>query len=245
MPLQALFLRCDIKWARWFPHWYHRQVCRLFGVRLVIHGAVVTDRPVLVISNHVSWLDIPVLSAVAPVSFVAKQEVAGWPFVSWLARLQRSVFVDRDQRSKVGESANEILERLALGDAIVLFPEGTSTDGNRVLAFKTSLFAAVKPSANGGLAPQSAVVQFLAIAYTRRNGLPLTWADRRALGYYGDIGLGQSALEVFTGGPLEVSISISDPIALNTFRDRKDLAKLAETGVRRQFVRLLRTGESK
>jgi lyso-ornithine lipid O-acyltransferase len=256
MPVQALLLRCSTRAARGFPHWYHRQICRLFGVSLSIQGAVVRDRPVLVISNHVSWLDIPVLSAVAPVSFVAKKEVSSWPFVSSLARLQRSIFVDRGQRSKVGESASEILDRLAIGDAIVLFPEGTSSDGNRVLAFKTSLFGAVKPSANlganrgdnlgcnGGLAPENTVVQLLAIAYTRRHGLALSWADRRALGYYGDISLGQSALDVFTGGPLEASISISEPMALSAFLDRKDLARHAEVGVRRQLVGLLRKGRS-
>ena len=101
----------------------------------------------LLVANHTSWLDIPVLSAVAPVSFVAKKEVGGWPFVSSLARLQRSVFVDRARRTAVGETAGEILARLAQGDTIVLFAEGTSSDGNRVLPFMTSLFAAAKPSA--------------------------------------------------------------------------------------------------
>ena len=101
MPLQLLFLRTGSRYARIFPNWYHRQVCRLIGVRLHIDGSVARERGVLLISNHVSWLDITVLSAVAPVSFVAKQEVASWPFVSWLAKLQRSVFVDRTRRAEV------------------------------------------------------------------------------------------------------------------------------------------------
>ena len=101
MPLQLLFLRTGSRYARTFPNWYHRQVCRLVGIRLHIDGGVAREQGVLLISNHVSWLDITVLSAVAPVSFVAKQEVASWPFVSWLAKLQRSVFVDRTRRSEV------------------------------------------------------------------------------------------------------------------------------------------------
>ena len=109
MPLQLLFLRTGSRYARTFPNWYHRQVCRLVGVRLHIDGGVAREQGVLLISNHVSWLDITVLSAVAPVSFVAKQEVASWPFVSWLAKLQRSVFVDRTRRSEVTDKANEIL----------------------------------------------------------------------------------------------------------------------------------------
>ena len=75
MPVQALLLRIDPKRARRFPNWYHRQVCRLLGVRIHLDGEVVRDRPVLLVANHTSWLDIPVLSAVAPVSFVAKKEV--------------------------------------------------------------------------------------------------------------------------------------------------------------------------
>ena len=93
MPVQAALLRLSPRHARRFPHWYHRHVCRLLGIRIEIEGEVARDRPVLLVANHTSWLDIPVLSAVAPVSFVAKKEVGGWPFVASLARLQRSVFV--------------------------------------------------------------------------------------------------------------------------------------------------------
>ncbi|HRN84970.1 MAG TPA: lysophospholipid acyltransferase family protein, partial [Hyphomicrobium sp.] len=85
MPVQAALLRVSPRGARRFPNWYHRQVCRLLGVRLHIEGAIAPDRPVLVVANHTSWLDIPVLSAVAPLSFVAKKDVARWPFVSTLA----------------------------------------------------------------------------------------------------------------------------------------------------------------
>src|SRR6266508_2157018 len=80
MPLQLLFLATGSRYARTFPHWYHRQVCRIVGIRLHIEGKVAEEQGVLLISNHVSWLDITVLSAVAPVSFVAKQQVASWPF---------------------------------------------------------------------------------------------------------------------------------------------------------------------
>src|SRR5262245_41116730 len=92
MPVQSVLLRSSRSGARRFPNWYHRQVCRILGIRIEVDGEVARDRPVLLVANHTSWLDIPVLSAVAPVSFVAKKEVGGWPFVSTLARLQRTVF---------------------------------------------------------------------------------------------------------------------------------------------------------
>ncbi len=150
MPIQLLLLWTGSRYARTFPHWYHRQVCRIVGIRLHVDGEIAESQSVLIVSNHVSWLDITVLSAVAPVSFVAKQEVASWPFVSWLAKLQRSVFVDRNRRNEVGDKANEILERLAAGDHIVLFAEGTSSDGNKVLPFRSALVGAAQMAIESG-----------------------------------------------------------------------------------------------
>lgn len=247
MPVQAVLLRVSPSLARRFPHWYHRQVCRLIGVRLHIDGEVAKDRPVLIVANHTSWLDIPVLSAVAPVSFVAKKEVGSWPFVSWLAKLQRSVFVDRERKAAAAGTANEIMARLEAGDNVVLFAEGTSTDGNRVLPFKTTLFGAVKPpgsTSSENSAPSRVAVQTLAIVYTRLHGVPLDRADRPGVGWYGDMEMTSHAWQVLKSGPLDVTISISPPAGLDTFTDRKDLARKTETDVRTRVVRHLRSRPS-
>jgi 1-acyl-sn-glycerol-3-phosphate acyltransferase len=240
MPVQAVLLRLSPRGARRFPHWYHRRVCRLLGIRIEIDGEVARDRPVLLVANHTSWLDIPVLSAVAPVSFVAKKEVGGWPFVSSLARLQRSVFVDRARRVAVGEAAGEILSRLAQGDAVVLFAEGTSSDGNRVLPFMTSLFAAAKPSDRTGMAAPDAVVQMLSLVYTRLHGIPLGRADRPMVGWYGDMEMRSHAWRLLKAGPLDVRIRVGPPVPLASFADRKDLARQSEAEVREHVVRILR-----
>lgn len=244
MPVQALLVRISPPAARRFPHWYHRMVCRLLGIRLHIQGSV-TPGPVLLVSNHTSWLDIPVLSAVAPVSFVAKSEVSRWPFVSSLARLQRTVFVNRTKRIAVGDTANEMARRLAQGDALVLFAEGTSTDGNRVLPFQSSLFAAAKSVSKTGEAGASAecpaaVVQSVSIVYARLHGVPLGRADRPLVGWYGDMEMQTHAWELLKAGPLDVLIHISDPIPLRDYSSRKDLAEQTETAVREGVVRTLR-----
>jgi len=245
MPVQAALLKVSPKGARRFPHWYHRQVCRLIGVRLTIEGSLAEKRPVLLVSNHTSWLDIPVLSAVAPVSFIAKKEVARWPFVSWLAKLQRSVFVDRERRSAVGATTNEIMARLATGDTVVLFAEGTSSDGNRVLPFKTSLFAAAKPPAKvaGGEAVRESdvVVQTLSLVYTRLHGVPLNRSERPVVGWFGDMEMQSHAWALLKAGPLDVRIRIGDPIPLDAFADRKDLARRSEAEIRENVVRMLRS----
>ncbi len=245
MPVQAALLKVSPRGARRFPHWYHRQVCRLIGVRLTVEGSLAEDRPVLLVSNHTSWLDIPVLSAVAPVSFIAKKEVARWPFVSWLAKLQRSVFVDRERRSAVGATTNEIMARLATGDTVVLFAEGTSSDGNRVLPFKTSLFAAAKPAAKvtGGEAAgePGVVVQTLSLVYTRLHGVPLNRSERPVVGWFGDMEMQSHAWALLKAGPLDVRIRIGDPISLDAFADRKDLARRSEAEIRENVVRMLRS----
>jgi lyso-ornithine lipid O-acyltransferase len=240
MPVQAVLLRASPRLARRFPHWYHRRVCRLLGLRIEVDGEVARDRPVLLVANHTSWLDIPVLSAIAPVSFVAKKEVGGWPFVSSLARLQRSVFVDRARRAAVGEAAGEILSRLAQGDTVVLFAEGTSSDGNRVLPFMTSLFAAAKPSQKSGGQAPDAIVQTLSLVYTRLHGIPLGRADRPLVGWYGDMEMRSHAWRLLKAGPLDVHIRIGPPVPLASFADRKDLARQSEAEVREHVVRILR-----
>ncbi len=241
MPLQLLFLTTGSRYARSFPHWYHRQVCRIIGVRLNVEGEVAEKQGVLLISNHVSWLDITVLSAVAPVSFVAKQEVASWPFVSWLAKLQRSVFVDRNRRKEAGDKANEILNRLAGGDHIVLFAEGTSSDGNNVVPFKTALLAAAKPP-DGPAMGAKVSAQTLALTYPRIYGLPLCRRGRHVVAWYGDMDLASHAWRLLGLGPIDAHIRIGPPVPLDQFPDRKALARYAEEKVRKDVVELLRGG---
>ncbi|MGH6792303.1 MAG: lysophospholipid acyltransferase family protein [Methyloceanibacter sp.] len=239
MPLQLLFVWTGSRYARTFPHWYHRQVCKIVGIRLNVEGEIAEEQGVLLISNHVSWIDIAVLSALAPVSFVAKQEVASWPFVSWLAKLQRSVFVDRNRRNEVGNKANEILSRLESGDHIVLFAEGTSSDGNCVVPFKTALFAAAKPA--GGRAMGAEVsAQTLALTYTKLYGLPLCRRGRPMVAWYGDMDLASHAWRLLGLGPLDAHIRIGPPVPLDAFPDRKALARYAEDKVRDDVVDLLR-----
>jgi 1-acyl-sn-glycerol-3-phosphate acyltransferase len=239
MPLQLVFLWTGSRFARTFPHWYHRQVCKIVGIRLTVQGEIAEAQGVLIISNHVSWLDITVLSAVAPVSFVAKQEVATWPFVSWLAKLQRSVFVDRERRNDVGDKANEILRRLEGGDHIVLFAEGTSSDGNQVVPFRTALFAAAKPI-GGRPMGNNVSAQTLALTYTKVYGLPMGRRGRPQVAWYGDMDMASHAWKLLGLGPLDVNIRIGPPVPLDDFPDRKALARYAEDKVRKDVIELLR-----
>ncbi len=237
MLVQYVLVRLNLPQARTLPQSYHKLVCRVLGIRVHVTGCLDACKPVLLISNHVSWLDILTLSTIAPVSFVAKAEVGTWPFFSLLAKLQRSVFVDRTRRSLVKNKAGEIAERLAKGDNIVLFAEGTSSDGNRVLPFRSSLFSAASfaPAAandNGN----AAVVQTIAIAYTHLHGLPILRHERPLVAWYGEMDMLGHVWNVLKSGPLDVMISIGEPVPLTALAGRKELAAFSEARVRRDFI---------
>lgn len=236
MPCQALFLRTSRRLARRLPYWYHRLVCRILGVQVSVAGAVARDKPVLLVANHVSWLDIPVLSSVAPLSFVAKKEVAGWPFIGWLAKLQRTVFVDRTRRSQAGQVVSQISDRLKSGDNVVLFAEGTSGDGHGVLPFKSSLFSAAEPR---GAAGAACYVQTLTIVYTRMDGLPMNRSQRHRVAWYGDMDMATHVWRLLQSGPLDVHVRLGDPVLLAHFGDRKKLARHSEAQIRRHFAEIL------
>src|SRR5262249_15975075 len=136
IPFQAPSVWLRLPTRRSIPVIYHRLLCRLIGISLHVVGECTRKRPVLILANPCSWLDITVISAAAPVVFIAKSEVASWPLFGLLAKLQRSVFVNRKQRHKTAEVNAEIAGRLVDGDPVVLFGEGTSSDGNRVLPFR-------------------------------------------------------------------------------------------------------------
>jgi len=206
----------------------------VLGIRVDISGSIASGKPALLVSNHVSWLDIVALSAVAPVSFVAKSEVSKWPFVNWLAKLQRTVFVDRARRTLVKSKAGEIAKRLAKGDNIVLFAEGTSSDGNRVLPFRSSLFSAASGDGNGN--GPAAVVHTVTITYTHLHGLPIQRHQRPMVAWYGEMDMLSHVWNVLKSGPLDVTISISEPVPLASLSGRKELAAFSEARVRRDFV---------
>lgn len=228
MPLQQLFIWTWPRVARVFPMYYHRLVCRILGIRVDVVGEVPATGPLLIVCNHVSWIDILVLSSVAPVSFVAKKEVGRWPFFGTLARLQRTVFVDRDRRHTTRGARDEMQERLKSGDMLVLFAEGTSGDGRGVLPFKSSFFASAE-------LPEVLVLP-LSLAYHGHRNLPMNRRSLPSFAWYGDMDLAPHLLGALRAGPIEVVVVCHPPLALRGELNRKGLARHAEEQVRRGLV---------
>ena len=226
IPWQWLLLRLHRPARRTFPHRYHRFVARLFGIHIRVVGTPPT-RATLLVASHSSWMDIVIFSAVVPLSFIAKSEVNSWPFFGTLARLQRTVFVTRSRRSETGVARDAISQRLAEGDVLVLFPEGTSNDGNAVLPFKSALLSAADTVLDDG---RKVPVQPVSTAYVARQGIPMGRENRPLYAWYGDMELVPHLWEALKAGPLDVVVQFHEPLPA---MDRKELAKIAWETVRK------------
>jgi lyso-ornithine lipid O-acyltransferase len=226
MPVQGLGLALGYGWARSLPAFYHRWCCRILGFEIRVIGSPVTRRPALFASNHVSYADITVLGSLIEGSFVAKSEVAGWLLFGWLAKLQRTVFVDRRVHSTLSQR-EAMMARLAAGDALILFPEGTSGDGNRVLPFKSALFSA----AQAMQAIEPVVIQPVSIAYTRLDGIPLGRLLRPYFAWYGSAELMPHLWNMIGLGRVEVVVEFHPPTYFAACGSRKALAQYCQACV--------------
>lgn len=199
-----------------------RTVLRILGLRLVVRGRPLAGRGALV-ANHASWLDIFSINALARIYFVAKAEIHGWPGIGWLARATGTLFINRDARE--ARMQKEMFEaRLRAGHQLCFFPEGTSTDGIRVLGFKPTLFAAFFTH---GLA-EILSVQPVTLIYHAPPGL-----DARHYAWWGDADFTPHLMMVLAaGGRGRVEVVFHPPVRVQDFPGRKELAQHCESAVR-------------
>lgn len=219
IPIQVLAMLMRLPVSKSLPIWYHRMCCRILGIRIEVFGHRSRTRPTLFIANHASYLDIAIYGALMQGSFVAKAEVAKWPIFGLLAKLQNSVFVDRKVRTSLLQ-AKSILNRLEKGDNIILFPEGTSGDGNRVLPFKSALFAVANITPKG----QPLVLQPVSLTYSRLDGIPIGRHLRPLFAWYGDVDMFSHASRLIGLGRLTVTVSFHEVVTIREFSSRKELA---------------------
>jgi 1-acyl-sn-glycerol-3-phosphate acyltransferase len=203
-----------------FATFFWRVISAFIGlhVRLVGRPAGrVGGRPVIYVCNHSSWLDIPAIGGRVHGRFVAKDDVAAWPVIGTVAHLGRTVYVSRNRGSTLKER-DEMQATLAAGDDLFLFPEGTSSDGSRVLPFRSSFFAA----AYGTAVP---LIQPVSVVYDRLAGLPVTHASRGVFSWYGDMTLAPHVWAVAQWGGKRVSLMFHPPLDPADFPDRKMLSQ--------------------
>ena len=216
------------------PRAWHRMILRLLAIRVNVIGAPSTERPLLIVSNHVSWTDVMIVGSVADVHFVARGDMAHWPVMGTIGRLRRTVFIERGSRRRSAEQTSEIAEFLRRGDVLVLFAEGTTGDGSTILPFKTSLFAALYR--DGEPSHPFATVQPVTISYLRSHGIPLGRLERTRYAWIGDQTLAPHLFMLLKGGAVDVEVRFGEALAPERAGDRKTLARSVEASIRSMAV---------
>jgi len=211
-PIQAL-------WCRTYK--------ALLGLRVHTFGRPGTGSRLLYVVNHVSYLDIPVLSATIDATFVARADMAAWPMFGTIAKVTGTIFVDRSGPRAMEQRA-EIVARLTGGENLILFPEGTSTDGSSVAPFKSALFGIVGQDE----AMADVVVQPVSVAYVRyADGTPLVGPLVDLYSWYGDMTLVPHLFQVLGLRGVDVEVRFHEPIPAADVADRKALARRCQAAV--------------
>lgn len=219
IPVQSILVALPGPGRVVFARFYWHTFCRLIGLKVRLLGVPARgdQRRVVYVSNHSSWLDIPVLGGTLKACFISKAEVGAWPVIRTIARLGRTVFVSR-RKSRTGIENAAIRERLAAGDDLILFPEGTTSDGARVLPFRSSFFALAE-------AKEPPVLQPVSIVYDRLDGLPALRSTRPLFAWYGDMEIGPHFWRLVQHHGLRASVVLHAPVDPLAFPDRKLLAR--------------------
>jgi lyso-ornithine lipid O-acyltransferase len=209
-----------------FPRLFWRLFARTLGLDVRVVGELASKRsgrPVIFVSNHSSWIDIPVVGGVLPAPFVSKDDVERWPVIRTIARLGRTIFVSR-QRGSTARELDAMQSVLARGDNLILFPEGTSSDGSRVLPFRSSFFALAEGK---GIDDPSRrpLIQPVSVVYDRLNGLPAGRSSRPVFAWYGDMDIASHFWRMTQHLDMRVTVLLHAPLDPATFPDRKSLSQ--------------------
>ena len=188
---------------------------KFWGIRVTIVGEISSSRPLLLVSNHFSYLDVFALGSVIPVRFSPKSDVRNWAVIGFLCKISEQIFIDRrisqtkNASASLGSAINE-------NDIVSIFPEGTTNDGTNILPFKSSLFAIAE---NKNLA-----VQPVTIIYTKLNNQPINANNRHQVGWYGDMEFFPHFMQFLQQKSLEVKLVFHSSINSKNFASRKELA---------------------
>ena len=210
-------------YSRRFVQFFYRCCLWSAGIQFVRYGVPCRERSVLYVVNHVSYLDILILGSCMNGSFIAKAEVATWPIIGWLAWLQRTEFIVR-RSIRAREQLKSLRTRLTDGDRLILFPEGTSSNGIYVLPFKTALFQMAQPLGNG----QPVMVQPISIAYTHLEGIPLRRGLRHFFSWYGDMEILPHLWYMLGLGKVRTALIFHQPVQMAQFNNRQSLAQYCQ-----------------
>lgn len=192
---------------------------RIIGIKTNVTGVTSAIRPLLMVSNHVSYLDVLVMNAKASIHFTPKIEISGWPVLKTIARMSGSVYVDR-RPEKLREGKNDIVTALSGGNMVCVFPEATTGNGLHMVPFKSGFFSIADETING----EELSIQPVAITYSTIRGLPIDTTQWPAIAWYGDMELMPHLWNLLKITPIEAELVFMEPVTMAQHGDRKKLA---------------------
>lgn len=211
---------------------YWSGVTKFWGLRITQQGTFLRQGPALLVSNHASYTDIPVLGSLSPMIFIPKAEISTWPMVGALCRLCDVVFVER-RASKTGEYKDVLRRRLEEGELLCLFPEGTTSDNSGLLPFKSAFFSIIEQEVNGQPVP----IQPVIIRYTHLNRKPVTQTNREEIAWIGDAELLPHIRRLLgKHRSIDVTVTCMPALTLAPGSDRKALAAQCREIMLAQFT---------
>ncbi|OFW88618.1 MAG: hypothetical protein A3B66_09885 [Alphaproteobacteria bacterium RIFCSPHIGHO2_02_FULL_46_13] len=204
------------------PRLWHKGVCAIIGLKVQVRGTPVHNKQLIYIGNHLSYLDIPAVGSVLKASFIGKDDIAGWPVIGHLAKAQQTAFISRSSRN-AKKVANALDVMLAEGKSLILFPEGTSSTGESVLPFKSSLFSISQPKGLPPIPIQPFIVELIDV-----EGKPITPQSRDYYAWYADMEFAPHIWIFMQTKGATVRLTFLDVITPNPDQDRKELCKIVE-----------------
>lgn len=227
-PLYWVLLKINKRLGFRFGRFYLSSWRKCIGHQLIIKGELSTAAPTLYVSNHSSYVDILVLGTFVPARFVAKKEVAKWPIMGWLATNQGTIYIDRS-RNAIADGAGKLIEYLDRGENLILFPEGTTSDGCRILPFGSSFFdVAMK---------KNVVVQPITVTYAGWDGLPMPRYMRKFCGWFSpDIDMVSHLWAIAQWGTVQVVVDLHPPMDPKAFLSRKELSQASFEAVQAGLI---------
>ena len=213
--------------GKWLPVIFHKLLIWLLSVQIEFEGEInKSNNCNLYISNHISYLDIPILGSNYPLRFVAKSEVEVWPLFGFLAKLARTIFISRNRFDSLNQKS-KIFKSLSSDEKVFIFPEGTTSDGNRVLDFKSSSFSALEG--------KNLIIQPIVILYSELNGIPINRWLRPVIAWYGDMDLKPHLSALVNLRSIRARLIYLDKVNAKNFSSRKNLCKHLENKIKKVY----------
>ena len=180
-PIQYILVKVKLSYRIYIPIIFHRILLKILGIKVKVIGKKTSLRPLILVGNHTSYIDIIILGSIMPICFIAKQEIKSWFLFGFLAKMQNTIFIKR-KNFKALENIKNINKELDSKSAVVLFPEGTTNSGKKILNFKSSFFNLFESNNTLGL-------QNFSLCYTHVNSMPIDNRTRPQVSWYGDMNI--------------------------------------------------------